>query len=130
MKRMIGILSLLAAFTLFCAAQPQSSSTSQITNGPGVDNISANSAEVFWNTTAPSGATIRYGTDEDKLTETAQAPAGQTDHKVVLKGLQPGTTYFFQVVTTPAAGGYGPSAKSGIGTFKTKSKGGQDDQKY
>ncbi len=130
MKRIIGVLSLLAAFSLFSAAQPQASPTSQITNGPGVDNITTNSAEVFWNTSAPSGATIRYGTDEDKLTETAQAPAGQTDHKVVLKNLQPGTTYFFQVITAQGAGSYSPAAKSGIGTFKTKSKGGQDEQKY
>lgn len=129
MKRTLAILTMLAAFSLFSAAQTQSGSTLQITNGPGVDNITATSAEVFWNTTSPSGATVRYGTDEDKLTQTAQAPTGQTDHKVELKSLQPGTTYYFQVETNQGAGSLSPTVKSGIGTFKTKSKGG-DQQKY
>ena len=134
MKRTFVVLGLLAAFCLFCAAQPQSSlgsnsSAVQITNGPGVDNITPTSAEVFWNTNAPSAAIVRYGTDEDKLTQTARATAGQTDHKVQLSNLQPGTTYFFQVETVQATSSAGNLGKSGIGTFKTKSKGG-DDQKY
>ena len=132
MKRMIAVVGLVAALSLLCAAQSQtgmnmSRSGVQITNGPGVDNVTPTSAVVFWNTNVPSGAVVRYGTSQEKLTQTESATAGQTDHKAQLSNLQPGTTYFFQVVTESASAAAG--TKSGIGTFKTKSKSG-DDQKY
>ena len=133
MKRMMAVVGVVAALSLFCAAQSQSSmgmsqSRVQITNGPGVDNVTPTSAVVFWNTNVPSGAIVRYGTSQDKLTQSANASAGQTDHKAQLSNLQPGTTYFFQVETETASAATS-GGKSGIGTFKTKSKSG-DDQKY
>ena len=132
MKRTITVLGLLAVLSLFCAAQSQySAGTShsgvQITNGPGVDNLTTNSAVIFWNTNVPTGAIVRYGTSQDKLSQTAQVSSGETDHKAQLSNLQPSTIYFFQVEATQ--GNVGAGAKSGIGTFKTKSKSG-DDQKY
>lgn len=133
MKRMMAVIGVVAALSLLCAAQSQSGmgmsrSGVQITNGPGVDNVTATSAVVFWNTNVPSSAVVRYGTSQEKLTQTASASAGQTDHKAQLSNLQPGTTYFFQVETETATAATS-GTKSGIGTFKTKSKSG-DDQKY
>ena len=132
MKRMVTVLGVVAALSLFCAAQPQYSTGTnhsgvQITNGPGVDNLTTNSAVVFWNTNVPTGAIVRYGTSQEKLNQTAQVSPGETDHKAQISNLQPGTIYFFQVEATQ--GNVGAGAKSGIGTFKTKSKSG-DDQKY
>lgn len=133
-KRILAVLTLIAAFSLFSAAQSQSSMSTansgvQITNGPGVDNITPTTVVVFWNTNLPSGAAVRYGTDEDKLTQSATAPSGQTDHKVTLTNLQPGTIYYFQVLPTAGRSDTAAGTKSGIGTFKTKSKSGED-QKY
>lgn len=133
-KRTLVVLALIAACTLFCAAQSQSrlgnaNSGVQITNGPGVDNVATTSVVVFWNTNVPSGAVVRYGTDEDKLTQTATAPSGQTDHKLSLTNLQPDTIYFFQVTPTQGKSDTASTMKSGVGTFKTKSKSGEE-QKY
>lgn len=133
-KRSLLILVLIAACSLFCAAQSQSqmgtaNSGIQITNGPGVDNVSQSSVVVFWNTNLPSGAIVRYGTAGDKLNQTAMAPSGQTDHKVTLTNLQPDTNYFFQVTPTEGRSDTASGTKSGIGTFKTKSKSGEE-QKY
>jgi phosphodiesterase/alkaline phosphatase D-like protein len=133
-KRTLVVLVLISAFSLFCAAQSQSrmgtaNSGIQITNGPGVDNVTGTSVVVFWNTNLPSGAVVKYGTDEDKLNQTAMAPSGQTDHKVNLSNLQPDTTYFFQVTATEGRSDTAAGVKSGIGTFKTKPKNGEA-QKY
>jgi len=133
MKRMMAVIGVVAALSLLCAAQSQSGmgmsqSGVQITNGPGVDNVTPTSAVVFWNTNVPSGAVVRYGTSQEKLTQTASASTGQTDHKAQLSNLQPGTIYYFQVQTQTSSS-EGAGTKSGIGTFKTKSKSG-DDQKY
>lgn len=133
-KRILAVVTIIAAFSLYCAAQSQSSmgtanSGVQITNGPGADNITPSTAVIFWNTNLPSGAVVRYGTDEDKLNQTAMAPSGQTDHKVTLTNLQPGTVYYFQVSATAGRSDTAAGTKSGIGTFKTKSKGGEE-QKY
>lgn len=133
-KRSLLIFALIAACSLFCAAQSQSqlgtaTSGVQITNGPGVDNVTQSSVVVFWNTNLPSGAIVRYGTTEEKLNQTAMAPSGQTDHKVTLTNLQPETNYFFQVTPTQGRSDTASGMKSGIGTFKTKSKSGEE-QKY
>ena len=133
-KRTLVVLAVVAACCVFCAAQSQSgvgtaNSGMQVTNGPGVDSITSNSVVVFWNTNLPSGAVVRYGTAEDKLDQTAVAPSGKTDHKVTLTNLQPDTTYFFQVTPTQGRADMASGIKSGIGTFKTKSKSG-DEQKY
>jgi len=133
-KCSLVVVAMMAAFSLCGAAQSQSrmgtaNSGVQITNGPGVDNITTNSVVVFWNTSLPSGAVVRYGTDQDKLNQTAMAPSGQTDHKVTLTNLQPDTTYFFQVTPTEGRSDTASGTKSGIGTFKTKSKNGEA-QKY
>jgi len=99
----------------------QSGGAVRITNGPGVSNLTGTTATVFWNTSAPAAAIVHYGTSRDNLSQTAEEAWGQTSHKVELKGLQPNTTYFFQVDSSQAQG-TGTDVKSGIGTFKTKAQ--------
>jgi phosphodiesterase/alkaline phosphatase D-like protein len=99
----------------------ESRSSVRITNGPGVQNITGTTAQVFWNTSAPSGAVVRYGTARDNLSQTAEEPWGQTSHSVELKNLQPNTTYFFQIDSAQAQN-TGTEVKSGIGTFRTKAQ--------
>ena len=132
MKRILPVLIAVLALGTLALAQTQnkapstydkssSSDTVQITNGPGVQNITGTTATVFWNTSAPSGAVVRYGTARDKMSETAQESWGQTAHSVELKNLQPSTTYFFQVESSQTQSA-GSTMKSGIGTFKTKAQ--------
>ena len=123
MKKTLVLVSVLALLSLVAVAQQQNSNPNsllRITNGPGVQKLTPNSAEVFWNTTAKSGSVVHYGTSRDKLTETAESSWGATDHKVQLNNLQPDTTYYFQVISSQAEG-TGADVKSGIGVFKTKS---------
>ena len=132
MKRIMLIATAVLALATLALAQtqhaqaqqtPGSSSQApgavQITNGPGVQNLTSTSAEVFWNTNAPSAAVVRYGTSRDKLDQTAEEASGQTSHKVELKNLQPNTTYYFQVDSSQAKGTR-TETKSGVGIFKTK----------
>ncbi|MBV9608373.1 MAG: fibronectin type III domain-containing protein [Acidobacteria bacterium] len=122
MRKTLVVVAVLALCTLaFAQTEKTAPGAVQITNGPGVTNLTGTSATVFWNTTAPSASVVRYGTSRDKLTETAEEAWGQTSHKVELKNLQPNTTYFFQVDSSQAKG-TGTEIKSGIGTFKTKAQ--------
>lgn len=101
------------------ASSGQGASALQITNGPGAMAVTATSAVIFWNTSAPSGSVVHYGTSPNALDQTAQSPWGQTAHRVELKNLQPNTTYYFQAESGQAQG-TGTGAMSGIEVFKTK----------
>jgi phosphodiesterase/alkaline phosphatase D-like protein len=127
MKRMILVIGLCVSLATLVAAQNRSGATYsdlkpaneqmvRITNGPGVDHLTDTSAEVFWNTTAKSDSLLRYGTDRERLSETAEGQSGQADHKVELNNLKPDTTYFFEVVASNGQS----LQKNGVGVFKTK----------
>ncbi len=120
MKKTIVIIGVFALMAVVAFAQQNSTSLIKITNGPGVDKLTSNSAEVFWNTSVKSGSVVHYGTARNQLTQTAESAWGATDHKVQLNNLQPDTTYYFQV-TSSQAEGTGADVKSGIGVFRTKS---------
>jgi hypothetical protein len=101
-------------------ANKGNSSASMITNGPGADKVTDSSAEIFWNTSVPSTAVVRYGTSPKDLDQNAsESTSGQTSHKVELTNLKPNTKYYFQVDAGQGQG-TGTEAKSGVGTFTTK----------
>ena len=90
-----------------------------ITHGPVVENVSANSVIIAWSTNVNSGTTLRYGTDANHLDQTAGMPWGGFTHRVYLKGLQPGTKYFFQAESAKAQG-TGTTATARVMSFETK----------
>jgi phosphodiesterase/alkaline phosphatase D-like protein len=121
MKQILAVIGVLAlAIGVALAQQTSTAQQLTITNGPGVDNLSANSAEVFWNTNQNSGSVVLYGTSRDMLTESAEVPGDVTNHKVQIDKLQPDTTYFFQVISAQTDAD-ADEAKSDIGIFKTPS---------
>jgi phosphodiesterase/alkaline phosphatase D-like protein len=69
----------------------------RITNGPLFEQISPDSVTVAWSSNVPSAFTVRYGTDPQKLEETAKAPWTPTTHRVVLGGLNSDTHYYFTI---------------------------------
>jgi phosphodiesterase/alkaline phosphatase D-like protein len=71
----------------------------QITGGPVIELADSNSATISWVTSQPSNSRVWYGEDADELTEIAEGSEGATAHRVRIEGLQPNTTYFFQVET-------------------------------
>ena len=69
--RKLSILALLLALPLFAVAQQaeqkQDPANVQIINGPVVENVDADSAQVAWSTNVNSSTVVKYGTDPSKL---------------------------------------------------------------
>src|SRR4051794_23557342 len=102
MRKTLSLVVILLACAALSAAQagqpnPNAGQITVIT-GPVVQNLSDNGANIVWNTSAPSETIVKYGTDPNNLSQTAQQPYGEQRHSVQLGGLQPGTTYYFRVV--------------------------------
>lgn len=96
----------------------------RITDGPVIEYLSSTSAEIAWSTNVSASTLVRYGEDPNALVKTAQAPWGQETHRVVLKGLNPNTTYYF-VVESGEAKNYGTMAKSAEAQLTTPADGEQ-----
>ncbi len=92
-----------------------------ITKGPHNEKTTESSAVISWTTNANSSTVAKYGTDAQKLGEQAQQPWGGTIHRVELKGLQPDTTYYYQVQSAQGEGTTG-EAESAVQHFKTPAK--------
>ena len=71
----------------------------QIVEGPRVEVVGI-TATVKWKTDNECGARVRFGLEADHLERKASAEGVGKDHTVVLDGLQPATTYFFNVGTS------------------------------
>ena len=102
----------------------QGAQSAQITNGPVVEFVNDNSAVIAWSTNVLASSVVKYGTDPNNLTQTAEAPWGQETHRVNLNGLQPNTAYYFQVKSAQAQGTR-TSALSNVASFQTVAPGAQ-----
>lgn len=69
----------------------------RITNGPLFEQITPDSATITWSANLPASFALHYGTDPQKLDETAKAPWTPTTHRVVLEGLRSDMHYYFTV---------------------------------
>jgi phosphodiesterase/alkaline phosphatase D-like protein len=76
----------------------------EITKGPVVEHTGGSDAVIAWSTNVSSSTVVKYGTDRHNLAHTAQAPWGGTTHRVTLKNLEPGKTYYYQVTSAQAQG--------------------------
>jgi phosphodiesterase/alkaline phosphatase D-like protein len=72
----------------------------RITNGPLFERITPDSATLTWSTNVPSAFLVHYGTDPQQLNHTSKAHWTPTTHRVVLRGLHPGTHYYFRIEPT------------------------------
>jgi hypothetical protein len=122
----IGLLILLLGISL--AVSAQRSPALQITDGPRVEGVGDTWAVVAWTTNTGGSSIIRYGTDGNSLTQTAMAPYADNEktqhqsHRVNMKNLKPGTTYYF-IVDSGQGEGTGTEAKSPVQSFTTKASG-------
>jgi hypothetical protein len=125
MKSKVAVLLLTFALAAWCAAQAgPGAQAEQITNGPTVEGVTANSATIAWSTNTGGSSVVRYGTDPNNLNQTGQSPwaaAGQT-HRVQLSNLQPGKTYYYQVLSAQGQG-TGTGALSNVAQFNTPASG-------
>jgi Purple acid Phosphatase, N-terminal domain/Repeat of unknown function (DUF5648) len=129
-KRQFFLLTFAGLLLLPAIALAQSQPLT-ITNGPVVEDVAANSAEIAWTTNTGGSSVIRYGTDPNNLSQTAQesyqsGQAGQhVTHRVKIKNLQPGTTYYYQVLSGQGQG-TGTQVQSQVGQFTTSASGAGD----
>src|SRR5205085_3929820 len=65
---------------------------------------------------------VKSGTAPDALNQRAEMPWGSLTHRVELKNLQPGTTYYFVAIAGDARGN-GSSAQTDVMTFRTPAAG-------
>jgi len=75
---------------------------------PGfINDVMANpddtAATITWTSVSPSTSQVKYGLTEDLPLSTARQSTLVTNHAALLKGLTPGTTYYFQAVSTVGA---------------------------
>jgi Purple acid Phosphatase, N-terminal domain len=118
------LLSGLSIWALGQASSPPTEMASendavQITHGPVVENVTDTTAIIAWSTNVNAGTVLRYGTDPKHLDQTAGMPWGGLTHRVSLKDLKPGTTYYFQGESSNGQG-TGTSAKTAPSSFQTK----------
>lgn len=100
----------------------------KITKGPILEEVTDHSAIIAWSTNERAGSIVRYGTEDEKLSQTAEVPYGGPTHRVHLNNLKPGTKYFF-VVDSGQGQGSGTEARSQEQSFTTVTKG-QKHEKY
>lgn len=94
----------------------------KITKGPVVEHTTANNAVVAWSTNVSSSTVVKYGTDPNNLSQSAQAPWGGLTHRVTIKNLEPGKTYYYQVDSGQGQG-VGGNAMSQVESFTTQGSG-------
>ena len=123
------ILATALSLALFGTAIAQTSSQNvQITNGPVVEGTGDTWAVIAWTTNVGSSSVIHYGTDQNNLTQTAQQEYQRSEsnrgvnHRVHIKNLQPGTTYYFRVDSGQGES-TGTNASSNVDHFTTKQAG-------
>jgi phosphodiesterase/alkaline phosphatase D-like protein len=105
---------------------PGTASSVAVNKGPVVQYVNQNTAIISWNTNQQSSSTVKYGTDGNNLNQTATGNWG-TNHQVQVQGLQPSTTYYFVVNSSPAEN-TGNVATSAPQSFQTVAPGQQAKQ--
>lgn len=69
------------------------------------ETITHDSAEIVWRTSEPSDSRVEYGTTKSYGSTSALDPTFVSDHRVLLSGLSPDTTYHFRVISNNQSGG-------------------------
>jgi len=127
MRKSILSLFVALAFAFSLSLAAQKPEPVKIINGPVVEGVGDTWAVIAWTTNTGGSTVVRFGTEQNSLTQTAQAPYADNEktkaqnHRVRLTNLKPDTTYFF-IVDSGQGEGTGTETKSQIGQFKTKAK--------
>ncbi|MCB2154830.1 fibronectin type III domain-containing protein [bacterium] len=80
-----------------------------IIDGPIADGITLSAATISWETDEFAGSRVLFGTDEADLKREANKDGMRNSHSVTLTGLEPGTEYFYSVVSEDLSGNSAPS---------------------
>ena len=97
----------------------------RITDGPRVEATGSTWAVIAWTTNTGGSSVVRYGTDQNRLSQMAESPYSDNDktkaqnHRVRVENLRPNTKYYF-IADSGQGEGTGTEAKSSVGQFTTK----------
>lgn len=94
----------------------------KITHGPVVELITDSTAQIAWSTNVNAGTLVHYGADPNNLDQKASMPWGGITHRVVLKHLNPSTTYYFMAESNQGQD-TGTQAQTPQESFKTVGQG-------
>lgn len=86
-----------------------------------VGGITTSSADITWGTNEGADSLVEYGTSPGGYTASASDPSLVMNHKVSLSGLESGTTYYFRVGSTDAAGNTSVSGEFSFTTTEAPS---------
>jgi hypothetical protein len=102
MNRLRNLIPALLAVFMLASAYGES-----ILRGPYLQQGTPSSVIVCWRTDTAVAGEVYFGDSPSTLTSTATGAAGQTDHEVLLTGLQPNTRYYYAIGSgsTTVAGG-------------------------
>lgn len=120
MRKLAGCV-IVIAIAVALQGQDERPQDVQITKGPRVENVTSDTAVVAWSTNVNASTLVRYGTEQQKLTATAEEPWGGLTHRVTVRNLRPGTTYYFQAESNQGQG-TGTKAVSDVATFSTRGR--------
>jgi hypothetical protein len=104
------------------ADQDHETRSVKITHGPIVELITDSTAQIAWSTNVNAGTLVHYGTAPDKLDHKASMPWGGLTHRVLLKHLNPATTYYFMAESNQGQD-TGTQAQTPQSSFKTVAQG-------
>src|SRR3954452_24656145 len=69
-----------------------------VVSGPNVQPANDH-AVIRWSTDKVSASSIKYGTSQNNMSQEQKISGGSRDHNVTLTGLQPGTKYYFEILS-------------------------------
>lgn len=93
------VITFAASLVGFAQTSSMADANSDIAAPPVINEITDHSAELLWNTRTTSATRVRYGTEADNLTQVATRPTAQKEHEIVINGLQPHKTYYYEIET-------------------------------
>ena len=102
---------LLFCFSLSAIAQQGPRPEAVLLRGPYLQAASSNSIVIRWRTDVLIRGYVRYGIAPDQLDQTAQDSDLVSEHKILLKGLQPSTKYYYSI------GSWKDKLQSGPGNY-------------
>ncbi len=108
MSKKLAIFVMLAALSLWAAAQTQSRTETRDEAKSGIHDsvdivgtpdvqVHGSSATLTWQTNHTAATRVRYGTNPNDMDQHAYEPGGATSHSVQLTNLQPDKTYYYVI---------------------------------